>query len=102
MRILKTLLLLPLKLLALPVLFLLKVIYVLANLVTTLGSYVVSPLILFVLGCGIWCATQSRWTDAGLLAGIEVLIIGAVFAAVWLTDLLLTLSDGLVRFLHAG
>ena len=100
MRILKTLLLLPLKLLALPVLFLLKVIYVLTGLVTTVGSYVVSPLILFILVFAIWSATQREWTDVALLAGAEVLIIALVFVAVWLTELVLKLSDGLVRFLH--
>ena len=100
MRILKTLLLLPLKLLALPVLFLLKVIYVLTGLVTTVGSYVVSPLILFILVFAIWSATQREWTDVALLAGAEVLIIALVFAAVWLTELVLKLSDRLVRFLH--
>ena len=79
MRILKTLLLLPLKLLALPVLFLLKVIYVLAGLVTAVGSYILSPLVLFILVFAIWSATQREWTDVVLLGSLEVLIIAAAF-----------------------
>ena len=33
-----------------------EVVYILANLVTNIGTFVASPLILFVLGCGIYCA----------------------------------------------
>ena len=101
MRILKKILLLPVKLLVLPLILLLKIIYALAYLVTHVGTYILSPLILFVLGCGIWCATQGRWTDVGLLAGIEVMIVAVIFAAVWLLDVVQTASGGLVSFLHA-
>ena len=65
MRILKQILLLPVKLLELPLILLLKVIYALAWLVTHVGTYILSPVILFVLGCGIWCAVQGRWVPSG-------------------------------------
>ena len=101
MRILKKILLLPIKLLVLPLVLLLKIIYALAYLVTHVGTYILSPVILFVLGCGIWCAAQGRWTDVGLLAGIEVMIIAVIFAAVWLLDAVQTVSTGLASILHA-
>ena len=101
MRILKKILLLPVKLLVLPLILLLKIIYTLAYLVTHIGTYILSPLILFVLGCGIWCATQGRWADVGLLTGIEVMIIAVIFAAVWLLDAVQTVSTGLASILHA-
>ena len=101
MRILKKIILLPVKLLVLPLILLLKILYALAYLVTHVGTYILSPVILFVLGCGIWCATQGRWADVGLLTGIEVMIIAVIFAAVWLLDVVQTASGGLVSFLHA-
>ena len=101
MRILKKILLLPVKLLVLSLILLLKIIYTLAYLVTHIGTYILSPLILFVLGCGIWCATQGRWADVGLLTGIEVMIIAVIFAAVWLLDAVQTVSTGLASILHA-
>ena len=101
MRILKKIVLLPVKLLVLPLILLLKIVYALAYLVTHVGTYILSPVILFVLGCGIWCAVQGRWTDVGLLAGIEIMIVAVIFAAVWLLDAVQTASSGLVSFLHA-
>lgn len=100
MRILKKILLLPVKLMVLPLLLLLKIVYLLAYLVTHIGTYILSPVILFVLGCGIWCAVQGRWTDVGLLAGVEVAIVAVIFAAVWLLDVVQSASGGLVSFLH--
>ena len=73
MRTFKKILLLPVKLLVLPLILLLKVVYILANLVTNIGTFAASPLILFVLGCGIYCAvvgagcpvdTRSARTEA--------------------------------------
>ena len=101
MRTFKKIFLLPVKLLILPLILLLKVVYILANLVTNIGTFVASPLILFVLGCGIYCAAVGRWTDVGLLAGIEVCILLVIFAATWLTEFLLDITTSLSGFLHA-
>ena len=51
-----------LKLLALLVLFVMKSVCILGNLLTNLSSYVIGLLLLILVGCGIYCVVQAMWT----------------------------------------
>lgn len=50
---------LPLKLLALPIILILMAVVLLVKLVTNLSAYVMGPLMLFILGCGIYSACTA-------------------------------------------
>ena len=73
---------LPFKLLALPIILILMVAALLVKLVTNLSAYVMGPLMLFILGCGIYSAVQQMWTSVAILVVLEILCVAAMFFAV--------------------
>ena len=73
-----------LKVLALPVLFVVKVICILGNLLTNVTSYVIGLLLLVIAGCAIYCIVQAMWTSLAILAGMGLATILAIFLLVWL------------------
>ena len=73
-----------LKVLALPVLFVIKVICILGNLLTNVTSYVIGLLLLVIAGCAIYCIVQAMWTSLAILAGMGLAAILAIFLLVWL------------------
>ena len=73
-----------LKVLALPVLFVVKVICILGNLLTNVTSYVIGLLLLVIAGCAIYCIVQAMWTSLAILAGMGLAAILAIFLLVWL------------------
>ncbi|MGN0315905.1 MAG: hypothetical protein ACI4EG_14095 [Fusicatenibacter sp.] len=90
-----------LKILTLPVMLLLKLFCLLITALANLSAYVLGPVSLFILGCGIYCMVKTRWMDAALLAGMEAVIFGAVSAAGWLTGMVEELCGHLAGFLHS-
>ena len=73
---------LPFKLLALPIILILMAAALLIKLVTNLSAYVMGPLMLFILGCGIYSAVQQMWTSVAILVVLEILCVAAMFFAV--------------------
>lgn len=57
-----------LKLAALPVILTLRIAMLLTKIVGYVGSYIMSPVMLFILGCGIYCLVKTRWTDVATAA----------------------------------
>ena len=78
-----------LKLVALPVLFVLGLICLLAKLVVNVSSFAIGALILYILGCCIYCVFQSLWLQLGLLVGIGL----AVYAVLFLFVLFLEIGE---------
>ena len=72
-----------LKVLALPVLFVVKAICILGNLLTNVTSYVIGLLLLVIAGCAIYCIVQAMWTSLAILAGMGLAAILAIFLLVW-------------------
>lgn len=54
-----------LKIFALPVLLLVKVIWFLGNMITNIISYVIGFLLLIIGGCAIYCIVKAMWTSLG-------------------------------------
>ena len=71
MKIVCFLLKLVLKILLLPVVFLLRFLCFIWNLLMQLSLWVLSPVMLFVLGCGIYSVVRASWTDVFLLTLID-------------------------------
>ena len=80
MKIVSFLLKLMLKILLLPVAFFLRFLCFIWNLLMQLSLWVLSPVMLFVLGCGIYSVVRASWTDVFLLTMIEM---GAVRSCGW-------------------
>ena len=52
-----------LKVLALPLLFIVTVACILGNLITNISSYVIALLLLVIAGCSIYCIVKALWTS---------------------------------------
>ena len=59
-----------LKVLALPVLFVVTIACILGNLITNISSHVISLLLLAIAGCSIYCIVKALWTSLVILAGM--------------------------------
>ena len=59
-----------LKVLALPLLFIVTVACILGNLITNISSYVIALLLLVIAGCSIYCIVKALWTSLVILAGM--------------------------------
>ena len=92
---------LPFKLLALPIILILMAAALLIKLVTNLSAYVMGPLMLFILGCGIYSAVQQMWTSVAILVVLEILCVAAMFFAVVIETALDGMKDSLVGFVHS-
>ena len=90
-----------LKLLALLVLFVMKSVCILGNLLTNLSSYVIGLLLLILVGCGIYCVVQAMWTSLAILAGMGLAAFLLLFVVVFLTVQIENACDSLGAFLHS-
>ena len=73
---------LPFKLLSLPLMIVCASLSLLAKLCSNLSGYILSPLILFVFGCGVYTVIAQQWNQVLLLGIIELLFISALFGSV--------------------
>lgn len=90
-----------LKVLALPVLFVMKSVCILGNLLTNISSYVIGLLLLILVGCGIYCVVQAMWTSLAILAVMGLAAFLALFDIVFLTVQAETASESLGQFLRS-
>ena len=72
----------PFKLLFLPLMIVCASLSLLAKLFSNLSRYILSPLILFVFGCGVYTVIAQQWNQVLLLGIIELLFISALFGSV--------------------
>ncbi len=82
-----------LKILLFPVVFILRFVWFMASLLLQLSMWVISPVIFFVLGCGIYCVGKARWSDVFLLTLIEMGLFALTFGAGMIMDLVESLCD---------
>lgn len=73
---------LPFKLLFLPLMIVCASLSLMAKLCSNLSGYILSPLILFVFGCGVYTVISQQWNQVLLLGIIELLFILALFGSV--------------------
>lgn len=89
MKVVCFLLKLVLKILLLPVAFLCFI----WNLLMQLSLWVLSPVMLFVLGCGIYSVVRASWTDVFLLTLIEMGLFAAAVGAGGIMELMERLCE---------
>lgn len=89
-----------LKVFALPLLFVMKSVCILGNLLSNISSYVIGLLLLILVGCGIYCVVQAMWTSLAILAVMGLAAFLALFGIVFLTVQAETASESLGQFLR--
>ena len=82
-----------LKILLFPIVFILRFVWFIASLLVQISMWVISPVILFVLGCGIYCVVKARWSDVFLLTLIEMGLFALSFGAGMIVELVENLCD---------
>ena len=90
-----------LKLLARPVLFVIKSVCILDNLLTNLSSYVIGLLLLILVGCGIYCVVQAMWTSLAILASMGLTAFLLLFVVVFLTVQIENACNSLGQFMRS-
>ncbi len=90
-----------LKVFALPVLFVMKSVCILGNLLSNISSYVIGLLLLILVGCGIYCVVQAMWTSLAILAVMGLAAFLALFGIVFLTVQAETASESLGQFIRS-
>ena len=93
MKIVSFLLKLVLRILLLPVAFLLRFLCFIWNLLMQLSLWVLSPVMLFVLGCGIYSVVRASWADVFLLTLIEMGLFSAAVGAGGIMELMELLCE---------
>ena len=88
-----------LKVLALPVLFVVTIACILGNMLTNLSSYVIALLLLVIAGCSIYCIVKALWTSLAILAGIGLTAILIIFLLVSAVVKLETLGNYIKEFI---
>lgn len=97
----KKLMKLPLKLLALPLIFLCAAGHWLMFIVNRLSAYICGTPLLFILGCGIYSLVQQEWKNFWILTALEIGFLFILFAAVWLETVLDDTASRLTEFLYS-
>lgn len=90
-----------LKVALLPVIAVLWVADLLANMLLTVGSYVLGPLMFFILFCGIYTVVKQLWNQTLLLALIEGFCVLVFFGAGWLIIMLEDVKERLMNCVRA-
>lgn len=82
-----------LKILLFPLVFILRFVWFIASILLQLSMWVISSVIFFVLGCGIYCVVKARWSDVFLLTLIEMGLFALTFGAGMIVDLAESLCE---------
>lgn len=90
-----------LKVALLPVIAVLWVADLLANILLTVGSYVLGPLMFFILFCGIYTVVKQLWNQTLLLALIEGFCVLVFFGAGWFIIMLEDVKERLMNCVRA-
>lgn len=81
------------KIILLPVLLIVNILYLLANLFMNLSSYVIGLLLLLLASCGIFCIVKAMWTSLALLGGMGLIAFMVIFMMVWAVVKIETLGN---------
>ena len=90
-----------LKLLALPVLFVVKVVCILGNLLSNISSYVMGLLLLVIAGCAIYCIVKALWASLAILVIMGLATILAIFLLIWVVVKAESIGNSLGEYIRS-
>ncbi len=100
-KILGFLLKLVVKIVMFPIVLIAMFIHWIVSILINLSVYILSPVMLFVLACGIYSVVKANWLNVGLLTGIEFGLFILMFGAQWVEDAMESICDGLIGFMYS-
>ena len=90
-----------LKILAVPVMILCKLIRFLIDMAVKVSCLVLGPITFFVLGCAIYTIIKHNWSQTIILALIEAVCFSALFGAGVISTEIGCIGDWLREFIHS-
>lgn len=90
-----------LKLIALTILLVLGPVCLFAKIAFELSSFFIGALILYIIGCCIYCVFQSLWLQLALLVGIGLAIYAALFLFVVFQEIGESIKRNLCNFIFS-
>ena len=93
--------LLPVKLLAFPVMLLMLVLSLLGKAATTLSAYVIGLFLVVLIGIDLYCLWQHRWTDVAIVTVLGVVTLILQFGAMLVSEFAGEWSHALRRFIFS-
>ncbi|MGI6033691.1 MAG: hypothetical protein ACOX69_09765, partial [Coriobacteriales bacterium] len=89
------------KIIALPIFLIVGLAELLFKLLTNLSSYVIGPLMFFIIGCDIWCLIGQKWTQCLILTGLAAVCFLVLFAAAFVIVLLENAREGISGYIRS-
>ncbi|MCR5431378.1 MAG: hypothetical protein K6E95_02360 [Lachnospiraceae bacterium] len=89
---------LPFKILALPLIAMIKLFCILAKVIVHISCYIISPFMILVGIILLVMLSKERWTDVGVCGAIEGLCLIALFGVTWVIAHMEDLKSLLVKF----
>ena len=89
---------LPLKILALPLIVMIKLVCIITKVVTHLTCYIISPVMILVGIILLVMLSQERWTDVWACGAIEGICLVALFGVTWMIANMEDLNRLLLKF----
>ncbi|MEE8886137.1 MAG: hypothetical protein SOI56_06155 [Eubacteriales bacterium] len=89
------------KIIALPIFLIVGLAELLFKLLTNLSSYVIGPLMFFIIGCDIWCLIGQKWTQCLILTGLAGVCFLVLFAAAFVIVLLENAREGISGYIRS-
>jgi len=90
-----------LKIFALPLFIIVKVLCLIGNGMINISSYVIGLLLLVIAGCGIYCVVTANWQSLTILAVMGVGVFFVLFLAVWAVMKVDGISSSLGEFIKS-
>ena len=81
--------------------YLVKVIWLLGNMITNIISYAIGFLLLIIGGCAIYCIVKAMWTSLAILIGMGMAVYLVLFLLVWSVVKAETIGNALGAFIRS-
>ena len=89
------------KIVAVPLFLIVGTVEFLFKFLTNVSSYVIGPLMLFIIGCDIWCVFGQKWTQCLILTGMIAACFLVLFIAAVVIGLLESAREGIEGFIRS-
>lgn len=94
-------LLLPLKLLVLPVMLMLTLASLLGKATTHISAYIIGLFLLVLIAIDFYCLWMHRWTDVGIVTAIIIAVLILQFGAMFFAEVAGEWSKSLKKFIFS-
>ena len=80
----------------------LKILGMVISVLARVGSIAVGPFLVYVIGCGIYCAVTASWRNLAILTVIGVAVLVVFMIAGLLLGLIDVAGDYMIRFMKTA